>query len=87
MNSNDVVIAGSARTPMGGMMGSLSSVRSPDLGAISIKTAIERSGLQPADVQEVIMKERFTFVNTADEPGAHHTETCAVLYDVLCCSA
>ena len=55
MNSNDVVIAGSARTPMGGMMGSLSSVRSPDLGAISIKTAIERSGLQPADVQEVIM--------------------------------
>jgi len=55
MNSNDVVIAGSARTPMGGMMGSLSSVRSPDLGAISIKAAIERSGLQPADIQEVIM--------------------------------
>ena len=40
MNGNDVVIAGSARTPMGGMMGSLSSVRSPDLGAISIKAAI-----------------------------------------------
>lgn len=55
MNSNDVVIAGSARTPMGGMMGDLSSVRSPELGAISIKAAIERSGLQPADIQEVIM--------------------------------
>jgi len=55
MNSNDVVIAGSARTPMGGMMGDLSSVRSPDLGAISIKAAIERSGLRPADIQEVIM--------------------------------
>ena len=55
MNSNDVVIAGSARTPMGGMMGSLSSVRSPELGAISIKAAIECSGLQPADIQEVIM--------------------------------
>lgn len=55
MSSNDVVIAGSARTPMGGMMGDLSSVRSPDLGAISIKAAIERSGLQPADIQEVIM--------------------------------
>ncbi|MDF0750127.1 acetyl-CoA C-acyltransferase [Marinobacter sp. 71-i] len=55
MNSNDVVIAGSARTPMGGMMGDLSSVRSPDLGATSIKAAIERSGLQPADIQEVIM--------------------------------
>lgn len=55
MNNNDIVIAGSARTPMGGMMGSLSSVRSPDLGAAAIKAAIERSGLQPVDVQEVIM--------------------------------
>ncbi|WP_417529619.1 thiolase family protein [Marinobacter lipolyticus] len=55
MSTNDVVIAGSARTPMGGMMGSLSSVRSPELGAVSIKAAIERSGLQPADIQEVIM--------------------------------
>jgi acetyl-CoA C-acetyltransferase len=40
---------------MGGMMGSLSSVRSPELGAAAIKAAIERSGLQPEDVQEVIM--------------------------------
>lgn len=55
MNTNDIVIAGSARTPMGGMMGDLSSVRSPELGATSIKVAIERSGLQPADIQEVIM--------------------------------
>ena len=55
MNNNDIVIAGSARTPMGGMMGSLSTVRSPDLGAVAIKAAIERSGLQPADIQEVIM--------------------------------
>ncbi|AOY88331.1 acetyl-CoA acetyltransferase [Marinobacter salinus] len=55
MSDNSVVIAGSARTPMGGMMGSLSSVRSPQLGAASIKAAIERAGLQPADVQEVIM--------------------------------
>src|SRR5690606_8197626 len=55
MNKNDIVIAGSARTPMGGMMGSLSSVRSPELGAVSIKAAIERAGLQPADIQEIIM--------------------------------
>ena len=53
--NNDIVIAGSARTPMGGMMGSLSSVRSPELGAVSIKAAIERAGLQPADIQEIIM--------------------------------
>ncbi len=55
MSDNNVVIAGSARTPMGGMMGALSLVRSPDLGAISIKAAIERAGLTPADIDEVIM--------------------------------
>ncbi|MDO6440967.1 acetyl-CoA C-acyltransferase [Marinobacter sp. 2_MG-2023] len=55
MSDNSVVIAGSARTPMGGMMGALSSVRSPELAAFSIKAAIERSGLKPADIQEVVM--------------------------------
>jgi len=40
---------------MGGMMGSLSSVASPQLGAVAIKAAIERSGLKPADIDEVIM--------------------------------
>lgn len=55
MSDNDVVIAGAARTPMGSMMGSLEAVRSPDLGATSIRAAIERSGLAPADIQAVIM--------------------------------
>ena len=55
MSDNSVVIAGSARTPMGGLMGALSSVRSPELGATAIKAAIERSGLKPVDIQEVIM--------------------------------
>lgn len=55
MSDHDIVIVGSARTAMGGMMGALSSVRSPELGAVSIKAAIERSGLQPAEIQELIM--------------------------------
>lgn len=54
-NDHSVVIAGAARTPMGAMMGSLSSVRSPDLGAVAIREAIARAGLAPADVDEVIM--------------------------------
>ena len=54
-NDHFVVIAGAARTPMGGMMGSLSSVPSPQLGAAAIKAAIERSGLKPADIDEVII--------------------------------
>lgn len=55
MSDNSVVIAGAARTPVGGMMGALSTVRSPDLGAVSIKAAIERAGLKPADIEEVVM--------------------------------
>ncbi|MEC8443964.1 MAG: acetyl-CoA C-acyltransferase [Pseudomonadota bacterium] len=52
---DSVVIVAGARTPMGGFMGSLSTVSAPELGAIAIAEAVQRSGLQPADVQEVIM--------------------------------
>jgi acetyl-CoA C-acetyltransferase len=55
MSDNSVVVAGSARTPMGAMLGSLSSVRCPDLGAVAIKAAIERAGLTPADIQDLVM--------------------------------
>lgn len=40
---------------MGGMMGSLSSVSSPELGAVAIRAAIERAGLDKATIDEVIM--------------------------------
>lgn len=55
MSSDNVVIVSGVRTPMGGFQGSLSPVSAPELGAISIAEAIRRAGLQPADVQEVIM--------------------------------
>ncbi|WP_286240760.1 acetyl-CoA C-acyltransferase [Neptuniibacter halophilus] len=55
MSQDAVVIVSAARTPMGGMMGSLSDVRAPDLCATAIKAAIERAGIQPAEVDEVIM--------------------------------
>ena len=51
----DIVIVNGARTAMGGFQGSLSSVTAPELGAATIKAAISRSGLQPADIEEVIM--------------------------------
>jgi acetyl-CoA C-acetyltransferase len=51
----DIVILNGARTAMGGFQGSLSSVTAPELGAASIKEAIARSGLQPTDIEEVIM--------------------------------
>ncbi|PXX89833.1 acetyl-CoA C-acetyltransferase [Marinobacter vulgaris] len=55
MTTDNVVIVSGVRTPMGGFQGSLAAVSAPELGAISIAEAIRRAGLQPADVQEVIM--------------------------------
>lgn len=51
----DIVIVNGARTAMGGFQGSLASVTAPELGAVTIKKAISRAGLQPADIEEVIM--------------------------------
>ena len=52
---SDIVIVSGARTPMGGFQGSLSSVPAVELGALAIREAVARAGIQPADVQEVIM--------------------------------
>ena len=51
----DIVIVNGARTAMGGFQGSLSGVTAPELGAAVIKAAVARAGLQPSDVEEVIM--------------------------------
>jgi len=51
----DIVIVNGARTAMGGFQGSLASATAPELGAVTIKEAIARAGLQPADIEEVIM--------------------------------
>ncbi|MBR9882961.1 MAG: acetyl-CoA C-acyltransferase [Oceanospirillales bacterium] len=55
MSDNSIVILGAARTPMGGMLGDLSDVRSPDLGAVAIRAAVERAGLSSDAVDEVVM--------------------------------
>ena len=53
--SEDIVITGIARTPMGGFQGVLAEARAADLGAAAIRAAVERSGLQGEDIDEVIM--------------------------------
>jgi acetyl-CoA C-acetyltransferase len=53
--TDPIVITGIARTPMGGLMGMLTGFTANQLGALAIKAAVERSGVAPADVQEVIM--------------------------------
>ncbi|BAU26426.1 acetyl-CoA C-acetyltransferase [Aneurinibacillus soli] len=49
------VIVSAARTPFGKFGGSLSSLQAVDLGGIVIKEAVERAGIQPEQVDELIM--------------------------------
>ncbi len=53
--SEATVIAGLARTPMGGMQGELSDVKATTLGAVAIQGALNRAGLAPEAVEETIM--------------------------------
>ncbi|HYH38883.1 MAG TPA: acetyl-CoA C-acetyltransferase [Azospirillum sp.] len=50
-----VVIAGAARTPMGGFQGDLLGLTAPQLGAAAIKAAVERARVRAEEVGEVIM--------------------------------
>ena len=50
-----IVIVGAARTPMGGFQGDLKDTKAPQLGAVAIKSALQRAGLKPGDADEVIM--------------------------------
>ena len=54
MMSDSIVIVSCARTPMGGFQGDFASLTAANLGAVAIKAAVERSGLQATDVQEVV---------------------------------
>ncbi|MBV6304366.1 acetyl-CoA C-acyltransferase [Candidimonas humi] len=53
--SDSIVIVSAARTPMGGMMGALSGLAGHQLGSVAIKAAVERAGIKPEAVDEVIM--------------------------------
>ncbi len=52
---NEVYIVSAARTPMGSFMGALSSIPATKLGSIAIKGALDRAGIDPETVQEVLM--------------------------------
>ncbi|MBZ0296488.1 MAG: acetyl-CoA C-acyltransferase, partial [Anaerolineae bacterium] len=54
-DKNDVVILGSARTPQGKFLGALSSLSAAELGQIAVRAAVERSGIDSADIDEVIL--------------------------------
>jgi acetyl-CoA C-acetyltransferase len=51
----EAVIVSAVRTPIGRFLGGLSSLRAPELGAIAIREAVARAGIEPKAVQEVMM--------------------------------
>jgi acetyl-CoA C-acetyltransferase len=53
--SDPVVIVSATRTPMGGMLGDFSSLSASDLGAVAVKAAVERAGVSPDAIDEVIL--------------------------------
>ncbi|MBK8759762.1 MAG: acetyl-CoA C-acetyltransferase [Sulfuritalea sp.] len=53
--SDPIVIVSATRTPMGGFQGDFASLSCAQLGSVAIKAAVERAGLKPEQVDEVIM--------------------------------
>ena len=53
--SRTPVIVGAARTAIGGFGGTLSNISAPELGAVAIRAAIKRAGIDPASIDEVLM--------------------------------
>jgi acetyl-CoA C-acetyltransferase len=51
----DIVILGGARTPQGKFLGALQPMNAVGLGSVAVKAALDRSGVAPHDVEEVIM--------------------------------
>ncbi|KAJ2498384.1 Acetyl-CoA acetyltransferase A, mitochondrial [Coemansia sp. RSA 1972] len=51
----DVVIASAVRTPVGSFRGSLAKLTAPELGAVAIRSAVDRAGIDPSHVKEVYM--------------------------------
>jgi acetyl-CoA C-acetyltransferase len=55
MNKKEVVIVAAVRTPMGSFGGALKDLSATRLGAVAIKGALQKAGLQPEQVQDVLM--------------------------------
>ncbi|MGV8937514.1 MAG: acetyl-CoA C-acetyltransferase [Allorhizobium sp.] len=60
MSETSIVIASAARTPVGSFNGVFANVVAHDLGAVAIKGVLERAGVAPEEVDEVILGQILT---------------------------
>lgn len=54
MQQDPIVIIGAARTPMGAFQGDFSGLAAHDLGGVAIRAAVERAGIAPDSVGELL---------------------------------
>jgi acetyl-CoA C-acetyltransferase len=54
-STTPVILKGGARTPIGRFLGGLSPLSAPELGAIAVRAAVGRAGIEVTDLDEVIM--------------------------------
>ena len=71
----DIVIASAARTPVGTFNGAFASLPAHDLGKVAIKAALERAGVKPEEVDEVILGQILT-AGAGPEPGPPGGDQC-----------
>src|SRR5437879_10430169 len=81
--SDDVVIVSAARTPVGSFNGAFATTAAHDLGAVAIKAALERAGVEPARVSEVIMGQILTAAQDRKSTRLNSSHRC-ISYAVFC---
>jgi acetyl-CoA C-acetyltransferase len=79
----EVYILSAVRTPIGSFGGSLSSLTAPQLGAVAIKGALQKAGIDPKEIQEVIMGNVLS-ANIGQAPARQAAIFAGLGYEVEC---
>lgn len=83
MSNRTVYIVAAVRTPIGSFGGTLKDFTAPQLGALAIKAAVAKAGIQPADVQEVLMG-CVIQANTGQAPARQAAKFAGLPDSVIC---
>ncbi|MEO8172408.1 MAG: beta-ketoacyl synthase N-terminal-like domain-containing protein, partial [Sediminibacterium sp.] len=83
MSNRTVYIVSAVRTPIGSFGGSLKDFTAPQLGAFAIRAAVEKAGIQPTDVQEVLMG-CVIQANTGQAPARQASKFAGLPDSVIC---
>ena len=83
MQTKEVYVISAVRTPIGSFGGVLSSLTAPQLGAIAIKGAVEKAGIDKSKVQEVIMGNVLS-ANVGQAPARQAAIYAGLGYEVEC---